>query len=432
MKQNKNIFLISADKVGKKMAGPGVRYFEMSKVMSEHFKVTLLAPDDCDIKNPNFKIITYDSNSASKSIGKLIVNANVVIAQNLRPPLLRRLKELGIHFIADLYDPLTIEVLEYAKYKSKRQQKFVFDFNYYSLLLQIHSASHLLCASNRQRDFYTGILSDQKLINPLSYAETPDLKKMISLVPFGLSDKNISNTDIKIVERKITNLKPSDTLIYWGGGVFNWFDPLSIVRAIEQISKTRSDVKLFFLGVKHPNPKIKQMEMANKTIEYCKKNDLLNKFVFFNFDWTPYEERRHFLARANIGISTHCDNLETRLSFRTRVLDYFWANLPMVLTEGDGMADICQEKNLGRIVRYKNVSDIKSAILYLADNKKENNIIKANIQEAKKDFYWKNCLKDLIGLIEDDHFMKRKTSAIKFCRLSFNFYLAGFGKKFFR
>lgn len=432
MQQSKNIFLVSADKVGKSMAGPGVRYFEVSKVLAKHFKVTLLAPDSCDIKNADFKILTYDSNSASKSIGKLISTADIIIAQNFRPPLLRLIKKLDIHFIADLYDPLTIEVLEYAKYESKRQQKYIFDFNYYSLLLQIHSASHLLCASHRQRDFYTGILSDQKMINPISYKDTSDLKKVISLVPFGLSEQDIANTDLKIVEQKIPNLKPDDKVIYWGGGIFNWFDPLSIVKAIEQISKTRKDIKLFFLGVKHPNPKIKQMEMAQKTIDYCKKHDLLDKFVFFNFGWTPYEERRHFLARANIGISTHYDNLETRLSFRTRILDYLWADLPMILTEGDSMADLCQAKNLGRVVKYQDVSGIEKAIVDLADHKKDVEIIQKNIVEAKKDFYWQNCLKDLISLIKKDGLLNRETPATKFWHLSFNFYLAGFKKKFFK
>ena len=57
----KRIVLISADKVGKNMAGPGVRYFEMAKVLSKQFDVVLLAPDGCDIAEKDFKIL-FDSN----------------------------------------------------------------------------------------------------------------------------------------------------------------------------------------------------------------------------------------------------------------------------------------------------------------------------------------------------------------------------------
>lgn len=431
MAEPKKVFLISTDKVGKNMAGPGVRYFEISKVLAKHFEVTLLTPGECDLKSSDFKILSYGLDQGN-DLTRLIAKADVVISQNLRPPQLRLIKKLKIHFIADLYDPSTVEVLEYTKYENRRQQKFVFEFNYHSLLLQIQLADHLLCASNRQRDFYTGILSDQKLINPKSYANSPDIKKIISLVPFGLSSEKIPSADLALVKEKIPNLKAKDKIIYWGGGIWNWFDPLSIVRAIAEISKTRSDIKLFFLGVKHPNPKIKQLEMANKTVQFCKKHNLLNEFVFFNFDWTPYQERIHFLSRANIGISTHFDNLETRLSFRTRVLDYLWAELPMILTEGDSMADLCQQKNLGRVVRYQNVADIKKAILELADNKSEIDIIKANIKKVKTDFYWQNCLKDLINLINKDEMKKRQISGIKFWRLSLNYYWAGFKKKFIK
>lgn len=428
----KKIFLISADKVGKSMAGPGVRYFEMAKILSKHFDLTLLVPDNCDIAGDGFKILSYNSNSASKSIGKLIQKADVVVAQNLRPPLIRKIKQLNIRYIADLYDPLTVEVLEYSKYDNEQQKRSVFDFNYYSLLLQINSADHLLCASSRQRDFYTGILSDQKIINPKVYQQNPDIRQLISLVPFGLSKDKLPPIDLQIVKSKIPNLKEDDKIVYWGGGIFNWFDPLSIVKAIEEISKIRSDVKLFFLGVKHPNPKIKQMEMAQKTIDYCKKQGLLDKFVFFNYGWTPYEERVHFLSRANIGISTHFDNLETRLSFRTRILDYLKAELPMILTEGDSMADLCREKNLGIVVKFQDVKEIKKAILDLVDDKNRINQIKSNIAEAKKEFYWEVCLKDLISLIKEDKFLKREMNTVKFFSLSLRFYLAGFRKKYFK
>ena len=40
-----------------------------------------------------------------------------------------------------------------------------------------------------------------------------------------------------------------------------------------------------------------------------------------------------------MAVSTHLDHLETRDSFRSRVLDYLWAGLPMVLTGGDVLAE---------------------------------------------------------------------------------------------
>ena len=54
--------------------------------------------------------------------------------------------------------------------------------------------------------------------------------------------------------------------------------------------------------------------------------------------WVPYDERADFLLDADLGVSTHLEHIETAYSFRTRVLDYWWAGLPVVATDGDTFA----------------------------------------------------------------------------------------------
>lgn len=447
------------------MAGPGIRYFELAKAFAKHFEIVLFVPDACDIEADGFMIKIYDSGHASSSIVGQIGDISHVIAQNLRPPLLKTLRSKNIIYIADLYDPLTIEVLEYVKYDPTAAQNTVFDFNYHSLLLQIHSANHILCSSDRQKDFYTGVLSDQKLITPEVYTASPDLIDRISLLPFGLSkeklrsseaccnnesqaslvpnfdsrkccrsgDKsavqNLTKASEGLISQKFPNIKPDDKIVYWGGGIWNWFDPLTPIKAIEKISKTRGDIKLLFIGTKHPNPKIKEMEMAAKALNYCKEKDLLDKFVFFNFDWTPYEERIDYLLRSNIGISSHFDNLETRFSFRTRVLDYLWAELPMVLTRGDSMADLALSHNLGKVVDYENVEDVAAAIVELTDNDNLRQEIKNNIRQARKQFFWDNVILNLVNLIKSNKLPSNKLGGWPFLKLSGRFYWSGIKKK---
>jgi len=417
---NKKVALVCVDNVGKVMAGPGIRYFEMAKVLSKHFDVTLLAPNECDLKSDSFKIKTYDSKSASKSIARQLSGIDVVIAQTLRPPLLNFLRKNKIRFITDLYDPLTVETLEQIKYDSKKIQKNTFNFIHFMQAIQMECADHILCASEKQRDLYTGMLFGTKSISPELYKDNPDFTHIFSVVPFGLSNKEPQFSDQEMIYIKFPTLKPTDKVIFWGGGIWNWFDPLSVIKAIEKISKTRNDIKMVFLGVKHPNPKIKQMAVAKKTLDYCTEHDLINKLVFFNHDWTPYNDRVNYLLQASIGISTHFDNLETRFSFRTRILDYLWANLPMIVTEGDSMADFVREKNLGKVVRYENIDDISQGIIDVLDKK---DFYAKNVKEAKNIFYWDNTLKDLISVIKEEKYFNRKRSMINFIHLSWNYYL---------
>ncbi len=59
----KNVLVISDDYVGEKMAGPGIRAWELSKVLSKYFNVTLLVPDlGGKIFSDNFQVNLYSLN----------------------------------------------------------------------------------------------------------------------------------------------------------------------------------------------------------------------------------------------------------------------------------------------------------------------------------------------------------------------------------
>jgi glycosyltransferase involved in cell wall biosynthesis len=275
------------------------------------------------------------------------------------------------------------------------------------------------------------MLSTLKLINPKSYKESDNFEKYISLAPFGM-DSIDPDSKTDVVSDKFPQIKKTDKIIYWGGGIWDWFDPISVIKAVESISETRNDVKLVFVGVKHPNPKIKAMQMATEALDYCKKNNLLDKCVFFNFGWTPYVEIKDYLKRSFIGISAHNNNLETRFSFRTRVLDYFWADLPIISTEGDSMADLVLKNKLGVVVGYNNPKEIKDAIVKLINDPAIYKECQNNIKKVKADFYWDNICAGFSKKIIEGEIEKRPFPLFKFIGLTFGFYYTGFKKKLFK
>lgn len=422
--------MVSADEVGSSMAGPGIRYFEFAKALADRFEVVLLTPNQSDIKGDSFKIESFHQNQQSGTVGRYLKNKPIIISQNLGSKLLLKVRRSGARFIYDLYDPTIIEILEYAKGETEKKQKQLYGYSWATFSMHLAAADHLLCASDRQRDFYLGILSRQNIINSDLYKENPNLDDLISIVPFGLPDKPIIMTDKEAVENKYPAIKPNDKIVYWGGGVWNWFDALSVVKAIEMISKKRNDIKLVFAGMKHPNTKIKTMAMQQKVVDYCQKNQLENKFVFYNFGWTPYADRLDYLLRASIGISTHFDNLETRFSFRTRILDYLWADLPIVATRGDIFAKMIETHNLGKVVDYENVEEIAETIEELIDDDKKSVEIKKNIAKFKPNFSWSKCLDPVIDLIENDRYLAIRRSSPRFYLLVLNYLWAGFRKKY--
>ena len=126
-----------------------------------------------------------------------------------------------------------------------------------------------------------------------------------------------------------------DKILLWPGGIWNWFDPLTVIRAVHELSRRRDDVRLYFLGVKHPNPEVPDMAMAAEAVALADELGLRDRVVFFNFGWVPYAERGRYLLDADVAVSAHFDDIETRFAFRTRLLDCLWAGLPVVTTRGD-------------------------------------------------------------------------------------------------
>ncbi|HUC13675.1 MAG TPA: glycosyltransferase, partial [Acidimicrobiales bacterium] len=138
-----------------------------------------------------------------------------------------------------------------------------------------------------------------------------------------------------------------DKVVLWGGGIYNWLDPISLLRAVRRLSQRLPELRLVFIGMRHPNPDIPAMRVATELQEQSARLGLTGTHVFFNAGWVPYGRRADFLLDADVAVSTHLDHIETRYSFRSRVLDYLWAGLPMVLTEGDVLAEEIANAGLG-------------------------------------------------------------------------------------
>ena len=65
-----------------------------------------------------------------------------------------------------------------------------------------------------------------------------------------------------VLRRHFPAIGAADPVVVWGGGVYDWFDPVSLVRAVHQVRRHVPDVRLVFLGMNNPNPDIAEMARA--------------------------------------------------------------------------------------------------------------------------------------------------------------------------
>ena len=122
--------------------------------------------------------------------------------------------------------------------------------------------------------------------------------------------------------------------------------------------------------------------------------------MFFNLDWTPYEERDRYFLEADLGVSGNLDTIETRFAFRTRLLDHFRAGLPTIATEGDVLADLVRREELGRTVGVDDVDGWVRAIEDLLDDRNALEQPRSNTRRIAREYAWPVVVEPLRRLLE--------------------------------
>ncbi|MDY7542775.1 MULTISPECIES: glycosyltransferase family 4 protein [unclassified Cryobacterium] len=351
------ILIVTPDTIGTRMAGPAIRAWEIARVLSDVGQVRLASTIGATGTHPDFDIVF----AAHDALQPHAAWADVIITQG---HILRShpwLKDLDTILVADIYDPLHLEQLEQGKDLPEADRYAVAVDSVEVMNDQMERADFMLCASEKQRDFWLGQLAGLARINPATYDQDPTLRSLLDVAPFGIAGTPPVQTSHGI-RGVVDGIGMDDKIILWGGGIYNWFDPLSLIEAVARIAERHDNVRLFFLGVKHPNPDVPQMEMERRARELATDLNLINRSVFFNETWVPYEQRANFLLDADVGVSTHFPHIETQFSFRTRLLDYLWASLPIVSTDGDIFADLIRQYDLGATVPAEDVDALVEAL----------------------------------------------------------------------
>jgi hypothetical protein len=275
-----------------------------------------------------------------------------------RYPFLGRLPQ---PIVVDLYDPFVLENLEIHADKPLAEQAGFHRFNQAVLNEQLARGDFFVCASEVQRDFWLGMLLAIGRVNPYTFAADRTMRGLIDVVPFGISEEPPIRRR-PALKGVYPGIATGDKVVYWGGGLWEWFDPLTAIRAMAEIAPQRPDVKLFFAGVRHPNPEVPPVRMAEAARRLSDELALTGRSVFFH-SWVPYAERDSYLLDSDVAVSLHFDHVETRFAYRTRLLDYIWAGLPMVVTGGDVLAQLAEARGLARLVAPESPREVAHALL---------------------------------------------------------------------
>jgi len=392
-----HVLLVTSDVVGEKMAGPGIRCWELARVLSQHFRVTLAVPPLLEGQQP---AVEPDFSADVRLCGReqdlrqLLDDADVILTLGAMMRIYPFLANTGKPLVIDAYDPFLLAGLQQQSGAPDEKRRAAHEEYLRAHLLALDAADFVLCASDTQRDYWLGMLSALGRINPYTHDEDPTLARLIAVVPFGLPGAAPRHSR-QVLKGVYRGIGPEDRVVLWAGGIWDWLDAETAVRAMARLARDRADVKLFFMGTERPNRTVATPRAVEETKALSRSLGLAEQSVFFH-DWVPYEDRESYLLEADVGISLHRDVLESRFAFRTRLMDHLWAGLPTVATGGDVLGEELGRRGVANLVPPGDDEATASALRDLLDTPNLKGTLRPRFATAAADYRWEVVAEPLV------------------------------------
>jgi glycosyltransferase involved in cell wall biosynthesis len=392
------VLILTGDPIGERMAGPAIRAWNIALTLqADGHEVRIVTTTRAERDDAPFPLAAVAPGDEA-GIRPHERWAEVVLFQGYALNQFATIRRTDRFLVADVYDPMHLEMLEQGRELPAATWSLRVASARDALDDQLRRADFVLCASERQRLFYLGHLAALGRINPATYGDDPDLRGLLDLMPFGLDP--VPPTAGQALRGVVPGFDADSQILIWGGGLYSWFDPLALIRAVADAAATNPKLRLFFLGTRHPG--VDEMGIVREAFDLARELGVEGTRVVFNDTWVPYADRGAYLREADAGVSTHHVHLETTFAFRTRILDYLWAGLPMVVTDGDSFADLVRDEELGVVVPGGDVPALVAAFAEVLEPTRAA-VYRSHVARVRDRFAWPVVLGPLREFVAAPH-----------------------------
>lgn len=291
--------------------------------------------------------------------------------------------------ILDGYVPIHIEMS--ARNSDNLDREYdAFNFENKIWTKALRRGDILLCANEAQKKFYTGVMAQVGRINPITYGD----EDLIQIVPYGIyQEKAVAKNDP--VSKLVKNKKAFKLL--WFGGIYPWFDLTNLLEAVKNANKT-TPIELIMVGVKNPfNQHPDFIKRYEEVMDYIKNNNM-DEIVHVT-DWVKFEDRAEWYLGSDAVVLINNIGMENTLAWRTRLVDYVWADLPIVTNGGDPMSDILEANKAVYILPDLDAKTIEKEIIKISKDKETLKQVSTNLSKVRRLFYWDKVTENLSKLI---------------------------------
>jgi glycosyltransferase involved in cell wall biosynthesis len=396
-KKDFRVLVVAPERFAERSAGPNIRALEFARHLAAEFETTLAVPEGSEtvaLEGAPFQVRPW----TRKDIPLWLDDYSVVISQGTQYPARCCAAKRGgqpLH-VFDLYNPFLFEHLASEPNKVpawefhaiRRLTRFLFE-----------RGDFFLCASPQQRDLWLGTLYATRRLEEAwggGLGRNRAIDSLVAVVPFGHpGGRPKSSHPEGVFKGHRPGVDSDDEMLLWGGGVWNWFDPMTLLEAMAILAKKRPTAKLLFLASRHPDDAFAHNDMARATAEAAREMGLLDQNVFFNEGWTPLRERSDFLLEADLAVCSAPDTAENHFSYRTRLVDAIWAGLPIVCTEGGFLAEYVESRAIGLVAPAGDPKEL-AAMIVRALEPEARESFRESLAACRDELRWDRCVEPLM------------------------------------
>jgi len=388
------VLVLSPEPVRPRMAGMGIRALRVAEQLGRAGHDVVLAspsPEDVPLRSAGRVVLS----EAREALGRAHEFRVAVVSGHAG----RELLALGYPgaVVADLYDPFLVENLAYAD--SLGPNVFLNDRK--ALFALLERADFVLAASEEQRLFWLGLLLGRGRLTPADIARDPEARTLCDVAPFGVDEAPPT------AAWPFPELPSGDADVFFGG-VYDWYDANLVLDAWGAVLSAVPAARLFFS--ENPNPASTPQTRLLEATERARSEGWLGRSVLV-LPWTAHEARGGLYRGCRVAAVAQRPSLETALSFRTRLLDFLWAGLPVVTTEGGAGARLVAESGAGRVVPAESGAFAAAVVMLLRDGEARAAASRRAL-EAAPAFRWERALKPLLDFVEAPRQKNTRASGI--------------------
>ncbi|MHC4909466.1 MAG: glycosyltransferase family 4 protein [Planctomycetota bacterium] len=358
--KRRRIVVITPDRSGTRQAGIALRHVGIARGLARRGHDVTLASTDRRSRwsSDEFRFAIMDNRSARD----LVAGADACLVQGSVLRSAPALVELDVPIIVDLICPIFLENLE--RYRRFADGEALLRSDHELFLEALTVGDAFLCGSTAQRHFWLGMLAACRRVTISATSDDPTLDRLLRIVPFGVpSEPPVRTRDV--LKGVVPGIDHDSLVIWWGGGLWDWLDPLTPIRAMSALARTHPELKLVFTGMSRPQEPSGLTPTARRAVALARQLGLHGKSVFFLEGWVPADQLGDYALESDIAITAHEPTIESTFAVRTRFWTYLWAGLPVVASEGDWSAQMVREHDLGIVVPPMDVERFADALRQL-------------------------------------------------------------------